>query len=242
MAGIKGLVRAFLESKGYKVDLVRPELEFGHIQASFLRKHGVTQVIDVGANCGQYSQEIRDHGFQGTIYAFEPLSSAFTHLAQRAKGDDQWVAVQAAVGDQEGTATINIASNSESSSLLPMHENHVRAAEYSRYVGTEEVKVVTLDGFLAGKIKPEDRVFLKIDAQGFTNQVLAGAATIMPNVVGLFLELSCVQLYEGEPLAGEVIRRFEELGFRIWFVQNEFRDLKTQQMMQINALFFKAEG
>ena len=47
------------------------------ILINFLESKSVSLVLDVGANVGQWANEIRDSGYKQKIISFEPLSSAF---------------------------------------------------------------------------------------------------------------------------------------------------------------------
>ena len=53
--------------------------------------------------------------------------------------------MHSALGSAAGRQTINIASNSDSSSLLPMADEHRSAAPHVDYVGEEEIAVARLD-------------------------------------------------------------------------------------------------
>lgn len=67
----------------------------------------VDLVLDVGANAGQYSQSLREHGDKGRIVSFDPLSITHAILANAAVGDARWeIAPRTAVGSECGTAML----------------------------------------------------------------------------------------------------------------------------------------
>lgn len=213
---------------------------FEQRRLALLRQMAIEQVIDVGANRGQYAQDLRNHAYTGNIVSFEPMRQAHAALVATAQSDRQWViAPPAALGRQEGTAELNIANNSISSSLLPMREAHLQASPESHYIGQETVKVRTLDSFLDDGTIASTSTFLKVDTQGYEEQVLAGATNILTFVRGLELELSLVSLYEGQVLAWEFVRRLREAGWDCFGVRPGFSDPATKRMLQMDALFVR---
>ena len=46
----------------------------------FIENRGVTVVYDVGANVGQFGTGLRQRGYAGKIFSFEPVKSAFEAL------------------------------------------------------------------------------------------------------------------------------------------------------------------
>ena len=204
-----------------------------------LRRYGINLVLDVGANIGMYSRELRLHGYTGRIVAFEPLTSALAQLRAAAQNDPHWQVVPLALGDQNTSAKINIASNSESSSLLAMLPRHQAAAPAVKYVGTEEIAVRTLDSIFHDYYQADDRVYLKIDAQGYEQKILAGAADSLRHLVGLQMELSFVPLYQGEVLFFEMVRQLAERGFRLMSLEPMFRDERTGELLQLDGIFFR---
>ena len=93
---------------------------------------------------------------------FEPLSEAFSALERRASRDSHWQVHRLALGDRDGTAEINVAGNSWSSSLLPMGAQHLRSAPQSAYVGTESVPIARLDSIWDDLIDAGSRVWFKM--------------------------------------------------------------------------------
>ena len=55
------------------------------------------------------------------------------------------IALQTAIGEENGEIEIQIAGNSHSSSILDMLDTHVRAAPDSKYIGKEKDALRTLD-------------------------------------------------------------------------------------------------
>ncbi|MDA8893893.1 hypothetical protein N9I93_00205 [Amylibacter sp.] len=82
-----------------------------------------------------FGSSIRAFGFEGSIISFEPLPDAHILLQKAAASDALWtVAERMAIGDSEGDVTINVSKNSVSSSILPILNSHVEAANESAYV------------------------------------------------------------------------------------------------------------
>ncbi|MEO8464220.1 MAG: FkbM family methyltransferase [Gammaproteobacteria bacterium] len=202
-------------------------------------RFGIDFVFDVGANTGQFAQQIRGAGFSGPIVSFEPLSDAHKKLREAATSDARWsVHDRCALGDSDGSTVIYIAGNSVSSSIMTMSQAHEDAAPGSAYVGQETVPVWRLDSVAASYLGVARRPFLKIDTQGFEWHVLTGARETLPRLEGVLCELSLVVLYEGQHLWRETIDRLEAAGFTLWGLQPGFTD-KYGRNLQVDAIFFR---
>ena len=228
---IKRIIKSILRNMfGLELSLTRnippSESQVTAMQVvSSLRKFEIDLVLDVGANTGQFTSEIRQGGYAGRIVSFEPLSQAHAVLQKTSEGDLLWdVYPRCALGDHDGEVEINIAGNSQSSSILPMLESHRSAAPESAYQGKEIVPIKTLDAVAGQYLKDARAAFLKIDTQGFEWQVLDGARDTLPHVKGILVELSLVPLYEGQHLWREVIERLEA---GLYFVGIQTRVLRS---------------
>jgi FkbM family methyltransferase len=198
---------------------------------------GVSTVLDVGANEGQYAQALRASGYGGRIVSFEPLHDAFERLRIAAAHDSRWDTRNVAVGDRAQRLLMNISANSYSSSLLPITTLCVDAAPDAAYVGSEEVEVVTLDSL---SLPTDGPILLKADVQGYEPQVLRGAPRLLSHVALLELELSLVPLYANQDLAHEVCAFVRSFGLVPVAVGNPFCHPATGEILSIDALFRKA--
>jgi FkbM family methyltransferase len=209
-------------------------------QANLYFHYGVSHVLDVGANTGQYGKWLRDHvRYTGEIISFEPLHDAFQLLEAVAKKDPNWRAVNCGLGDKPGTLDINISDNSVSSSFLPMAQACESAAPDSRYVSHQVAKVETLDNVFHQYCVNPASVYLKIDTQGFEKQVLDGAATVLPLVDTVELELSLTTLYEGQVLFREMHEFMCDRGYELVSLEPEFWDPNTGVLLQVNGIFHR---
>jgi FkbM family methyltransferase len=208
--------------------------------------HQVDLVLDVGANDGGYARAIRRHGYSGRIVSFEPLSEPFHRLREFADRDNRWDTHQVAVGDHEGQAVINVAGNNgASSSLLPMLDRHIQAAPGASYVGTEAIAVTSLDRLVATTVEfTGESAFLKIDVQGYEREVLAGASQLLADrrLTGLQMELSFEPLYEDGMDWRDALAVADKLGFSLMQLIPGFCDLATGQMLQADAVLFRARA
>ncbi len=121
-----------------------------------------------------------------------------------------------------------------------MLDAHLKAAPESNYVGTEVLPLRRLDTVAAEYLRPDSRLFIKVDTQGFERQVLQGAAGLMKQATGLQLELSLVPLYENQSLYDELIATLKARGFELWDFTTDFVDATTGRVLQGNGTFFRA--
>ena len=206
----------------------------------FLLDARPTTVVDVGANTGQYGRSLRKCGFNGRIVSFEAIPAVHAQLSAVASEDRDWiVAPCCALGRRQGDTCINLAGNSVSSSLLPMHDTHLKAAPDSRYVAREVVRLERLDD-IAGPLLPrEGGLLLKIDTQGYEEEVLAGADQVLKSVSAMQLELSVVPLYQGAPSLRRMLNLCEGLGFKLYGLIPGFCEAKTGRVLQMDGLFLR---
>jgi FkbM family methyltransferase len=209
--------------------------------AMLLDRLQTTVVLDIGANEGQFAADLRAAGYRGRIVSVEPLSKAHAALTKAAAKDSQWtVADRCAVGAATGKATLHVAGNSVSSSLREMTTAHLDAAAYSQYVGTEEVRVVTLADLIAQYANsPDARVFVKLDVQGHERDVLTGAGERLDTIGGLQLELSLMELYAGQALMPAQLELLATRGLSLWSLDRGFMDGKTGRLLQCDGTFVR---
>jgi FkbM family methyltransferase len=209
--------------------------------AMLLERLRTTVVIDIGANEGQFALELRAAGYGGRIVSVEPLRAAHAALARAAANDSQWtIADRCAVGANPGKATLHVAGNSVSSSLREMTATHLDAADYSKYVGIEEVCVVTLADLIAQHGGVSDAsVFVKVDVQGHERDVLDGAGDRVDTIGGIQIELSLVELYAGQALMPAQVELLAKHGLILWSLDRGFMDGKTGRLLQCDGTFVR---
>lgn len=207
---------------------------------SILNKLQIGYVIDVGANSGQFAQSIREKNFLGTIYSFEPLGTAHVNLTENSKKDKNWhVHSPVALGSFIGRTSINVTSNSVSSSIKKMMPIHLRAARESFKVKEQHCKMITLDSEIERWKKIKQPIYLKIDTQGYEKEVLDGSGQTLSYCVAVQLEMSCVELYEGQKLFQYFFTFFRERKFTLYDITPMFKLSSTGQMLQFDAVFVK---
>lgn len=161
-------------------------------------------VIDVGANRGQFALDVEAALPEARVYSFEPMSGAAATFRRVFGGNSRYSIVEVALGAGEGSADLHVSRHDDSSSLLP-----IGAAQVAFFPGTEEtamtsVRVTTLDSALRMEALVEP-VLVKIDVQGFELEVLRGAVETLDRVRWIYVECSFEELYDGQPLASDVI-------------------------------------
>ncbi|NTW32223.1 MAG: FkbM family methyltransferase [Bacteroidetes bacterium] len=232
---LKNIVYNAILKQGYEVSKSDTSLICNAIKVN-----KIDLVLDVGANKGQYSSEIRKYGYNGYIISFEPLEEAYKVLKKKSKKDKKWeIYRRAAVGNINGKIEMNVSGNSVSSSILNMKKTHTDIAVGSGYVGKEKVDIIKLDNIMDEIKDTYKNIFLKIDTQGYEWDVLDGATNILQIIKGLQCEVSLVELYEGQHLWHDVLNRIKSEGFEIWSIHKGFSDNKNGRTLQADVIFMR---
>jgi FkbM family methyltransferase len=222
-----------MEAGTGEVPLLSPEVR----RARLLGWKDIDAVVDVGANAGQFGTRIRAAGYRRRIVSFEPLSAAFEDLMATAATDSRWDCHKLALGARAGRETLNVSGDLEASSVLPMEERHVRHCPPSAYVGVETIEMATLDGVSASVLQNDERLYLKLDVQGYELEVLHGSEEVLGRVELVEAEVSLVPLYGGGPLYRDVVDHLDQRGFRLISMEGITEEPETGHMLQLDAVF-----
>lgn len=203
-----------------------------------LRGFGPDTVIDVGANVGQFATELRRQGYRGKIVSFEPHPDAYRRLEVAAARDDRWAVRNEAVGDEEGTLDLHLGEKDYTSSLLEPADVLAQYADVA-FVGTAPVQVRRLDSVFDEICLMGERIALKVDTQGYERAVIEGASSVLDAIGAVYLELSLVPLYRGEPPAEVVMAQLRERGFVPAYLSPAFTEKGSRRWLQADVLFLR---
>ena len=194
-------------------------------------------IVDIGANVGLFSKAAELFCPGARILAVEPSREAFDEL--RARCGSRVEAVRAAVGASAGEATLHVAAQLASSTLL-----RPTAGMEGLFGGkimptgvTEVVPLITLDKLRHDAKLPQIDL-LKIDVEGFEPEVVEGGRETIANYVDrVMLEVSFARL--GSEKAMALLQSFFHLGFRLAHVTDIHRMTQVQAspVAQIDVYF-----
>jgi FkbM family methyltransferase len=200
---------------------------------------GVDLVLDVGANVGQYGQQLRDLGFRGRIVSFEPLRAAYQALSRRVARDADWTALPYALGDSDGTAELHVSEKNVFSSLQAPESLLAAMDSTAAMVAKEGVEVHRLDT-LFGELRGSARsVWLKLDVQGHEARVLDGAAGSLAQCAAVQMEMSLRPLYVGERGLRGDLDWADAAGFELCALEPGFSDSRTGRLLQVDGVFLR---
>jgi FkbM family methyltransferase len=240
MTSVKRTVQAILGNFGLEVR--RKQIREKTKLETLLAQYRVDMVFDVGANIGQCGPWFRWIGFDKTIVSFEPISHLFEQLSQNAKSDSKWLLENVALGEKDGVGLINVSGgHGGASSILAMTEHVVKNAPDQAVIRQEEIVITTVEKMMRKYYPEGDRLFLKIDAQGYETRVIEGIGSELPRVIGLKLEMSLVENYRGELLMAEMLPRLKNMGFHLVEFENGWSNEKTGEMYQVDGVFFRTD-
>lgn len=227
-----------LDSNGYiLMRKTNPNYYLGR-RLKLMRAYNVDLLLDVGANTGQYAACMRKIGYTGEIVSFEPMFAAHEKLADNCSADSAWMCRNFALGDVDSEMEIHVSGNSVSSSILPMLPEHERYAPASRVIDNEVIRVKRLDALPDwAQWRSRKGIWLKIDVQGYEEEVLAGAGECLVDVAAIQLEISLRPLYLQQLTIIPMMAYLNELGFDPVAFEPGFADKDSGEYLQVDGIF-----
>jgi len=234
----KKILNKFLKTFDIKILKISKNPTFVDLLIKVINKFEINYVIDVGANVGQFASDLRFAGYKKNILSIEPIEEAYQKLLDKSKKDKFWCIYQkCCLGDKKKLIDINISENLQSSSILNINNLHLSNRSESRYIRAEKVQMITLDDLFNSRNDLFDKnILLKLDVQGYEDKIILGGRDSVKKTRALLLELSLVELYDGQPLWIDVINNLQTIGFEPWILDRGFSAIDSGRTLQIDLI------
>ncbi len=239
---MKKIINKITSVFGYKFKKTKWLYEKNINLIKSINKNNISSIIDVGANNGQFAEEVFKNGFNGNILSFEPLKLEHSYLLDKQikmKRNNWEIAQRCGVGSSKKKLKINISGMRQSSSILDISEIHTNLYPDSVNVNKEEIDILPLDNFYNKIINMKKNILLKIDTQGYELEILKGAKKSLEYIDAIYAEVSLVELYKNQPLFDEILEHVKREGFSVWSVDRAVGNKLTGQTYQLDIFFIK---
>ncbi len=241
---MKRAIVSLLRSAGWELRRDVPIAELrsrayaSHLRDSWgcLQAYGANTILDIGANEGQFAALIRELIPNVKIISFEPLRNCYDVLLSKQPELAPSLVFHTALGRETGTAKINRSVFTPSSSLLPMGALHRNELPHTAESVEEKISVSVLDDVLAG-LELGEPYLVKIDVQGFEEEVLRGAVKTLQKSIAVVVEVSATPMYLGEPGFDRIYEIMKSHGFVYCGNVDQWRSAKDGRILQFDCLF-----
>ena len=229
---------ALLADGTYRNALVREGVAATVEQSALLQRLACRTVVDVGANGGQFALTARRCLPGARIISFEPLPAPARKFRRLFGGDGLTTLHECGAGAESGTASMHVGRHDYSSSLLPYGEMR------TFYPGEKEARTVSVRlARLSDALSGDDLAapaLLKLDVEGYEIEALKGGEQLLSSFSWVLAEGSFVRLYEGQPLAADLI---EWLRSKDWHLDGVYDCVyRRGAAVQANLLFRPGGG
>jgi FkbM family methyltransferase len=225
-----GAIRAFLSWPKFSIA--------SYLMVSRLKAVGVSPmtVIDVGANVGQFTVASHKIFKKAHILSIEANKSILCDLKKNTEQLSNVEIISSAVGDYDGMVDFFVNSDSQVSSILELGDDRKGLFPKSVVLRSELLSIARIDTLLKKK-KLQEPILLKLDVQGAEQQVLLGAEVSLKKIRWVLVEISLLNLYQGETKFDEVYSLMKKNGFSIHGVMNYHMSPDQKSIMELDVLF-----
>lgn len=122
------IIKKWAQKIGFDVARYRPYNEL-------ICHSGFDTLIDIGANEGQFAEEIRAAGYKGNIISIEPVLAAYAKLQNKTNNVPNWTCHNFALGAAEDKLVLNVNADTRLSSFATLGDSG------TNLTSTQSVKV-----------------------------------------------------------------------------------------------------
>lgn len=216
---MKGIIRALVRKSGYKISrLESPRIPPGSqerpigVMEGFLedlaaRGLNPGHILDLGANCAEWSQMARSIWPAATFTLVEPqveMKAPLEAFCQSVPGS-RWV--RAAAGRAPDVMKLTVWPDRKGSSLA-LTEDELSTSDWER----RSVDVITVDSLFADGAVPKPAL-AKLDLQGFEIEALMGAGKVLETLEVAILEVFLFHVHAKTPSFVSVCDFMRGVGF-----------------------------
>ncbi len=236
---MKKIVKKIISLPFVVLGLKISKLEKNPNKNKWLEDLEINTIIDVGASKGNASLQLHKIFPAAKIYSFEPLKDCFDLMSKKLTGIPSINLFNLALSDKKGPDTIHRSSYSGSSSLRKMGDIHKRAFPITAGGHDEKIETDTMDNIFEGLVL-KDNILIKIDVQGLEDKVIVGGQKTVTRAKIIIVEASFVELYEDQPLFGDIYKLLTGLGFEYKGARDpDFCSPEDGAHLQQDAIFIR---
>jgi len=235
---LKSLIKALLRRTPYRIVRRGALNRFSAIEEMLgvLRDRGLspTRIVDGGANIGDFARKAKACFPAAKIDLIEPQPACHGELLRLQATPNYEFHPQALVGPTHTARTI---------SLRVSPGEVTTGAHISPQPGenTVDVPAATLDEILDGKIGDQERIFIKLDLQGYEMEALSGSETTLRRTEVILTEVSFfAQAYE--PPIAELVAFLHERGFDLYDIAALGQRARDGRARQGDFLFVRRDS
>jgi FkbM family methyltransferase len=201
-----------------------------HLRRCGLQCH---DVLDVGANRGEWAQRALEAFPEATITMIEPQEEMRVSLERfcRAHPGSRWV--QAVAGATSGTSILTVFDDLVGSTVLPPPSEEQRSWGRQR-----DVRMVAIDDLFDGPL-PQ---LVKLDVQGYELEALAGATKLFGATEVFILEAALMEFMPGQPVLVDIIGFMAERGYSVYDLAGFARRPSDGALGQVDLCFARTDG
>jgi len=179
-------------------------------------------ILDVGANIGQFSLLASYLYPNKKIIAFEPISICYEIFLRTFENNKNIHIYNLALGNVNKRQKFFLTGSSDSSSLLkPIYFNYTKEFD---------VQIKRADSIIDKKILKNS--LLKIDVQGFEFEVLKGFSNSLKDLKYILVEISSINTYENQPLFDSINQ---------YLMKKNFKCIKVDNKTNFKNKFYQAD-